>query len=260
MMLQLIRKRVGLFVAGLLAALCPMLMAPSGGFPSQPTFQLATVNASVARACPSGANSGTTCLANNVSTGHVAWALAVETNGAAGNNLGLLISAPTSNTTDNLLRVNGNGGATALNIDGSGAPSGTLMSRGSFTATLTGMTAATTGTMFYAVTNQVCTLWVNGPIAGTSNSTAMTITGVPAACIPVSQARQAPCTSLEDNGVGDFLGVCDINASSGTITVGMSVINGTPAAGSKLILNATPFTASGTKGIFNDWTFSFPVQ
>jgi hypothetical protein len=39
MMLKLIRNRAGLVLAGLIAALCPMLMAPSGGFPSSPTFQ-----------------------------------------------------------------------------------------------------------------------------------------------------------------------------------------------------------------------------
>jgi len=38
-MLKLIRNRAGLVLAGLIAALCPMLMAPSGGFPSYPFFQ-----------------------------------------------------------------------------------------------------------------------------------------------------------------------------------------------------------------------------
>jgi hypothetical protein len=42
-MLKLIRNRAGLVLAGLLAALVPMLMAPTGGFPANPTFQSVNV-------------------------------------------------------------------------------------------------------------------------------------------------------------------------------------------------------------------------
>lgn len=41
-MLKLIRNRAALIVAGLVAGLAPMLMAPSGGYPSRPTFQQVT--------------------------------------------------------------------------------------------------------------------------------------------------------------------------------------------------------------------------
>lgn len=43
-MLRLIRNRAALVLAGLVAVLCPMLMAPSGGFPYRPTFGAVTVN------------------------------------------------------------------------------------------------------------------------------------------------------------------------------------------------------------------------
>lgn len=46
-MLTLIRNRAGLVLAGLLAALAPMLMAPTGGLPSRPLFQAVGVGAAV---------------------------------------------------------------------------------------------------------------------------------------------------------------------------------------------------------------------
>ena len=46
-MLKLIRNRAALVLAGLIAALCPMLMAPSGGFPSRPLFQAVGVGVAV---------------------------------------------------------------------------------------------------------------------------------------------------------------------------------------------------------------------
>lgn len=38
-MLKLIRNRAALVLAGIIASLCPLLMAPSGGYPSNPQFQ-----------------------------------------------------------------------------------------------------------------------------------------------------------------------------------------------------------------------------
>jgi hypothetical protein len=42
-LLKLIRNRAGLVLAALVAALCPMLMAPTGGFPFTPTFGQVTI-------------------------------------------------------------------------------------------------------------------------------------------------------------------------------------------------------------------------
>src|SRR5688572_14815292 len=61
-----------------------------------------------------------------------------------------------------------------------GADTATL-AEGSFTGTLTGMDAATTGTVYYRITansagtGKICTLFIIANLQGTSNTTAMTM-------------------------------------------------------------------------------------
>jgi hypothetical protein len=45
-MLNLIRNRPGLALAAIVGLVCPLLMAPSGGFPSNPAFQTVTIKGS----------------------------------------------------------------------------------------------------------------------------------------------------------------------------------------------------------------------
>lgn len=109
---------------------------------------------------------------------------------------------------------------------------------GTFTGTLTGMSASTTRSFRYYLNNGIVTLRfatvdVNA-FTGTSNTTAMTLTGLPAAITPTGIA----CFStayLTDNGSlkGGYGSV-----SGTTISFGVGIDN-----------NLTGFTSSGTKGL-----------
>lgn len=105
---------------------------------------------------------------------------------------------------------------------------------GSFTITLTGMSAGTTGTVNYRILpdGRTVYVWVSAAITGTSNTTAMTGTGVPA--ILTTTTSKVLTLRLEDNTVVQ-LG-CLTTGTSTTWTFGSTVTN-------------TTFTGSGTKGL-----------
>jgi hypothetical protein len=115
-----------------------------------------------------------------------------------------------------------------------------------FTATLTGMSGATSFTANYRITNNFASVYFPaGPNSGTSNTTAMTLTGLPSACQVLSGAlRIVPC-QLIDNGV-TTMGWAQIT-NSGTITFGLGV---TPTGA---------FTGSGTKGIATGAVLIYPL-
>lgn len=105
---------------------------------------------------------------------------------------------------------------------------------GTFTGTLTGMTGSVTGTCRWNRVGDCVYLYM--PImTGTSNTTAMTLTGLPAAIQP-ARTMMFPVGDLENNTIltGTFAG--QVAAASGTLTF---YLNG----------NAAGFTASGTKGL-----------
>jgi hypothetical protein len=84
-------------------------------------------------------------------------------------------------------------------------------SAGSFTGTLTGMVGATTGTVDYRVSsNGVVSLLVAIGITGTSNSTAMTMTGLPAAVRPGTSVLSVPCF-VTDNGNSAMSGMAIVD-------------------------------------------------
>ena len=114
---------------------------------------------------------------------------------------------------------------------------------GSFTGTLTGMTASTTGTVTYVVSGRHVTLHVASQIAGTSNTNAMTMTGLPAGIIPSLNNRFV--TDVRDNGVNFNLGTVNVNAA-GTIAFAI----GNPAS-------PTGFTTSGSKGLSASWSVTY---
>lgn len=122
---------------------------------------------------------------------------------------------------------------------------------GSFTGTLTGMSGATTGTVTYKIfanasgTGKVCVLSIATSITGTSNATAMTMTGLPAACSP-SSAVWVP-TLVLDSGNSNA-GAANIAGSGTTITFWTDAN-----------LSATGFTNSGSKGIEGGWTLTYAL-
>ncbi len=115
---------------------------------------------------------------------------------------------------------------------------------GSFTITLaTGLTTTPTGTINYAVGNdgKSITAWATSSITGTSNTTGMTGTGVPAIIQAVTD-KEPQCV-LEDNGGGCSGGV-RVGASSGTWTF---TKGGTPPG----------FTGSAVKGVIARMIISY---
>lgn len=125
------------------------------------------------------------------------------------------------------------------------------LTEGSFTATLTGMSGATTGTVSYRITANAagtgkrCMLYISSSISGTSNTTAMTMTGLPAACQPTG--FRSPVCSLLDNSV-DVIALAALSSGSGTITF----LIDTPFSG-------TGFTNSGSKGLSVGWTMEYAL-
>lgn len=126
-------------------------------------------------------------------------------------------------------------------------------SEGSFTGTLTGMSSTTTGTISYRIvsnsagTGKLCFLYnaTGSNISGTSNTTAMTMTGLPAACTPA--AATYVDTTVIDNGTS-VAGAAQISASGTTITFS------TDAA-----FSSTGFTNTGTKGLVSGWLLVYPL-
>jgi hypothetical protein len=131
-----------------------------------------------------------------------------------------------------------------------GADTATL-AEGSFTGTLTGMDAATTGTVSYRITansagtGKKCKLYSNAGISGTSNTTALTMTGLPAACTP-AVAVQVP-TVVADNST-NVIGMASITAAATTIVFACDQP-----------FSTTGFTNSGSKGLSPGWQIEFAL-
>lgn len=133
-------------------------------------------------------------------------------------------------------------GGTGLSVS---APTGT------FTGTLTGMGSATTGTVTYRRTGSQVTLYLTATISGTSNTTAMTMTGAPAVVQP-AQKQLIRCESLIDNGARRA-GAAEIDID-GTITFFLDTV-----VGAQVQAQANTFTGSGTKGINVNWSMTYAV-
>lgn len=103
---------------------------------------------------------------------------------------------------------------------------------GSFTATLTGCTTSPTTSVVWSRTGNVVVLNIQS-VSATSNTTACTLTGLPAALQP---ARAHRCAAMIIDTGTAAMGLVDVHIS-GTITL---------FAGAAL--SATGFTNSGTKG------------
>ncbi len=189
---------------------------------------------------------------NGAANQHTANFLASTTSGQS---LGVVIEAGTTSAdyallvnnainTLNYFEVRGDG-----KILGDGPTAGTLVDMtpdtGTFTGNVTGCTASVNiackwcriGNLVILVLN-----YTNTAATGTSNSTSMTITGIPAAIQPAG-AQTTKIAFMEDNTAGtDGAG----NLSGGTIIL----FKGASQSG-------TSWTAAGTKGMANANTFAY---
>lgn len=119
---------------------------------------------------------------------------------------------------------------------------------GTYTGTLTGFASPPTGTIRYCVMGAMVTVFVptaGSGLSGTSNSTSMTITGMPAALKPArTQICQFPGVGDNSLLIGDGEQILAQVDTGGVITF---LING----------SATGFTAAGTKGTGLGGTFTY---
>lgn len=131
-----------------------------------------------------------------------------------------------------------------------GADTATI-SEGSFTGTLTGMDAATTGTVEYDVvsnsagTGKICVLRIPAEISGTSNATSLTMTGLPAACTPQEDVLFS-CIVIDNGNSVHGMGLI---ADGGT-----TITFWTDAT-----LSASGFTNTGSKGLPVGWCVSYAL-
>jgi hypothetical protein len=115
--------------------------------------------------------------------------------------------------------------------------------QGTFTGTLTGMTGSVTGTCIWTRVGNLVTLFIP-TMTGTSNSTAMTLTGLPSAIQPArAQLLQNALYSVEDSGASNGLVTVRVNAGS-TMTFFLSG-------------NANGFQNVGAKGVVVAFTVSY---
>lgn len=124
-----------------------------------------------------------------------------------------------------------------------------VQTSGSFTATLTGVADATTGTINWKRTGHLVTLYANASITGTSNATTKTLTGMPAEIRPTNN-KDCVCRLIEDSNTAG--GIATV-ASSGTISLGLGVETPDFAG-----FDSTP--EEGGTGIGIGWQISYVID
>ena len=134
--------------------------------------------------------------------------------------------------------------ATSINF---GQTSLSYYEESSFTITLTGISGVDpTGTAYYTRVGRSVTLYIPA-LQGTSDTTACTLTGIPAAIRPTTN-QKVPIGGVLDNST-NYPGALFIN-SDGTITLEFR---------SALTTEVNVFTASGTKGINSQTSVSYQL-
>lgn len=172
-----------------------------------------------------------------------------------------------TNSSASTINMNGIGAVAITNQDGSALSAGQLVANqtavimykgagflllssgnvplsGTFTGTLTGGVGATV-TVSWWVNNKMAMLRAPAALIA-SNTTAMTMTGLPAVLRPASGAATCACV-LTDNSIS-IGGWGQVNSGAGTITFGAGINN-----------NQAGFTAALNKGLAAGWAISYPL-
>lgn len=120
---------------------------------------------------------------------------------------------------------------------------------GTYTGTITGLSTTPSASFEYTVSGGMVTMRCTSGSSGTSNSTAMAITGFPQQIWPAINTYAFGAV-VTDNG-GTVLSIC-IMSTAGTLNF---YLLGTAGAAGTI----NNFTGSGTKGIVTGWAMTYPL-
>ena len=193
-----------------------------------------------------GLNNSDTLLVQSGTTSAQGFGLRVQA-GTTSADYSFLVQNAANNVT--YLQVKGNG-----QILGGGPVAATTVDmtpdKSTFTGTLTGMTAGTTGTVSWSRMGNIVVVYIASAISGTSNATTMTMTGLPSAIQPATtQIGTCPVTDAAN---GTVIGSFSI--TTGTITFGRATVN------ANVVQTGTAFQNSGTKGLPAGWMITYAVN
>lgn len=157
---------------------------------------------------------------------------------------GVIIGAPTGGTQ----------GIGTLNASGLFVSGVNQFRTGNFIATLTGMSAATTGTMFWTISGNLCTLYIgSSAISGTSNAATMTMTGLP---VTIQPARNTAAVVVVVDAGNDLFGYASLPGATGTISFFLAQTNVVTNRVEPVIAG---FTSTGTKGLDVGWSMTYSL-
>jgi hypothetical protein len=122
---------------------------------------------------------------------------------------------------------------------------GDSIANGSAVLTMTGVSGSVTGTATWARVGKLAALFVPA-INGTSTSTAMTLTGVPAAIQPATASCVLALPAMQNNGAGVNNVDCVIAPGTGIILF-------------RLASSSTGFTAANAKGTGSGFAVAYPL-
>src|SRR5690606_18554798 len=97
------------------------------------------------------------------------------------------------------------------------------------------------------------TLEAIGGVSGNSNSTGMSLTGLPTAIRPATD-KFVFCAGIINNSVQNLIGICQVS-SSGSVTI-------SPLADSNLVgqVGIAFFANTGTKGLNRYWSITYSLD
>jgi hypothetical protein len=146
------------------------------------------------------------------------------------------------------------GGATLRALVSADIPGGTVLSSaGTFTGTMTGLTAVS-GLVNFNITGNICSLYTTVGLFGTSTSNSLSMTGLPANVRPLNQ--QICICWVIDNSISEVLALAGISAGGSVVNFNRGVVTGTAV----LLNSGTSFTGGpGTKGISAGWMITYPL-
>lgn len=204
---------------------------------------------------PSAGSTLTLIGLNNANT------LGVTGGATTGQSFGLSVNAGTNSSDRAAIFRNQSAATTLFLIRGDGVLQGNggvdmTPDKGTFTGTLTGFSNSPSGTVNYIRMGNFVCLYITADIKGTntSNATAMTMTGLPAALQPTNP--QAPfCANLLDNNNPSGPATGRVTISGGTLTFDRCT-----ASGALVVTPASNWTAgNSTKGILAGWSITYSI-